>query len=73
MKSVQNGLGERGARSPATGRPACGEQTLEESELEKRRVDFGAQIHEHPLVDGYYADRTPDFARIAVPLLSSGN
>ena len=73
VKSVQHGLGERGPRSPATGRPACGEETLEEAELEKRRVDFGAQIHGHPLTDAYHADRTPDFSRIAVPLLSCGN
>src|SRR5215469_7162877 len=73
VKSVQNGLGERGARSAATGRPACGEETLDEAELERRRVDFGAQIRDHPLIDGYYAERIPDFARIAVPLLSAGN
>jgi uncharacterized protein len=73
VKSVQHGLGSRGPRSAATGKPACGEETLEESELEKRRVDFGVQIHSHPLLDSYYAERTPDFARIAVPLLSCGN
>jgi predicted acyl esterase len=73
VKSVQHGLGARGPRSAVTGKPACGDETLPESELEGRRVDFGAQVGGHPLIDGYYAARTPDFSRIAVPLLSAGN
>lgn len=73
VKSVQNGLGKRGARSAVTGKPVSGDEALDESELEKRRVDFGAQIRSHPLIGGYYARRTPDFSRIDVPLLSCGN
>ena len=73
VKTVQHGLGERGARSAVTGRPVSGEQTLSESELERSRVDFGDQIRGHPLIDGYHAGRTPDFSRIDVPLLSCGN
>jgi uncharacterized protein len=73
VKSVQNGLGERGPRSAATGEPACGQETLTEPELAARRVDFGAQVSAHSVIDDYFAERTPDFARIAVPLLSCGN
>jgi hypothetical protein len=73
VKSVQNGLGERGPRSAATGKPACGQETRTEPELAQRRVDFGAQVSAHSVIDDYFATRTPDFSRIAVPLLSCGN
>jgi uncharacterized protein len=73
VKSVQNGVGEHGARSAVTGKPVSGDETLDERELERRRVDFGEQIRSHPLLDSYYAGRTPDFSRIAVPLFSCGN
>jgi uncharacterized protein len=73
VKTVQHGLGERGAHSAVTGKPVSGEQTLSEDELGQARVDFGEQIRSHPLICGYYAERTPDFSRIAVPLLSCGN
>jgi predicted acyl esterase len=73
VKTVQHGLGERGAWSAVTGKPVSGEQTLDEGELDQARVDFGDQIRSHPLIAGYYTERTPDFSRIAVPLLSCGN
>lgn len=73
VKSVQNGLGERGPRSAVTGEQVSGEETLEEGELEKGRVDFAEQIRSHPLLDSYYAERTPDFSRITIPLFSCGN
>jgi hypothetical protein len=73
VKSVQHGLGERGAASAVTGKPVSGDETLDEAELAARRVDFGTQIRSHPLLDGYHAARTADFSRIEVPLLSCGN
>ncbi|HLI14558.1 MAG TPA: CocE/NonD family hydrolase [Acidimicrobiales bacterium] len=73
VKTVQYGLGERGARSAVTGRPVCGDVTLSDEELEKNRVDFGEQIRSHPLIDDYYRERIPDFSKITVPLFSCGN
>jgi predicted acyl esterase len=73
VKSVQYGLGERGARSPVTGAPACGGVTLSEDELKKNRCDLGMDVLAHPLDDDYHKDRTAIFDRITVPFLSAGN
>jgi uncharacterized protein len=73
VKTVQYGLGENGARSTATGNPVSGQETFSEAKLAESRVDFGEQIRSHPWLDGYHAERIPDFARITVPLFSCGN
>jgi hypothetical protein len=73
VKTVQYGLGERGPVSPMNGTLVCGDETLSDEELERNRVDFGAEIHEHPLIDDYYRERIPDWPKIEVPLLSAGN
>jgi len=70
---VQHGLGERGAVSPITGEPVAGPETLSEGELERNRSGFGDDIRAHAFDDDYHRERSPDFARITVPLLSSGN
>src|ERR671921_233156 len=70
---VQHGLGERGAVSPITGEPVAGPETLSEEELGRNRSSFGDDIRAHALDDDYHGERSPDFARITVPLLSSGN
>jgi len=73
VKTVQYGLGERGPRSRATGKPVCGDETLSEAELAKNRCDFGADILAHPLDDDYHRARSPIWERITVPLLSAAN
>jgi predicted acyl esterase len=73
VESVQHGVGERGGRSRATGALVTGEQTLSAQELAANRVDFGADVREHALVDEYFAPRIADLARIEVPVLSAGN
>jgi len=73
VKTVQYGLGERGARSVVTGRPVCGEETHDDATLAEQRVDFGEQILGHPLIDDYYRARIPDFSKIEAPLFSCGN
>jgi predicted acyl esterase len=73
VKTVQYGLGERGPRSRATGELVCGDETLSEEELAARRVEFGAEIRGHPLIDDYYRERLPDWSRITTPLFSAGN
>ena len=73
VKTVQHGRGERGARSAVTGELVCGPETLPEEELAQRRVNMWQEFLDHPLDDGYYRERSPDFSRIEVPLLSAGN
>ena len=73
VKTVQYGLGTRGAVSRVTGEPACGPETLPEAELAKRRCDLGNEIVTHPLDDGYHKARSPVWSRVRVPFLTAGN
>ena len=73
VKTVQHGLGERGARSRATGKPVCGEVTLSDRALAENRCDFGDEILAHPLDDAYHRARSPAWDKITVPLLSAAN
>jgi predicted acyl esterase len=73
VKTVQNGLGERGPRSRVTGEPVCGSETLSAEELARNRCDFGEEILAHPLDDDYHRARSPVWSKIKVPLLSAGN
>ena len=73
VTSVQHGRGSRGPVNPRTGQHVCGDETLSEQELAARRVDFGAQLRAHPLVDVYHRTRSAEWPRITVPFLSAGN
>jgi predicted acyl esterase len=73
VKNVQYGLGDRGRKHVVTGLNVSGEENLSDEELERNRVDFGEEIRSHPLIDDYFKERIPDFSKIDVPLLSSGN
>ncbi len=73
VKTVQNGLGERGPRSPATGDLVCGPDTLDDATLDANRCAFGDDILAHPLDDEYHRARSPDWSRVTVPFLSAGN
>jgi predicted acyl esterase len=73
VKTVQNGLGERGPRSRVTGELACGHETLSKSELARNRSDFGKEILAHPLDDDYHRARSPIWSKIKTPFLSAGN
>ncbi|MBI2152092.1 MAG: CocE/NonD family hydrolase [Candidatus Rokubacteria bacterium] len=73
VKTVQYGLGARGAVSRVTGEPACGPETLPEAELAKRRCDLGSEIVAHPLDDDYHKARSPVWSRVRVPFLTAGN
>jgi predicted acyl esterase len=70
---VQFGVGERGARSRVTGDLVAGPPTLSEEELARNRADFAADLKSRPLMDPWYAERTPDWSKVKVPLLSAGN
>jgi predicted acyl esterase len=73
VKTVQHGLGERGAVSQVTGVPVTGDVTLGDDELEKNRADLGDDVRSHPLDDQFHHDRSPVWSMIDVPLLSAGN
>ena len=73
VKTVQYGLGENGPVNPNTGQLVCGDETLTDEELAANRSDFGGAILEHPLDDEYHRDRSGQWERIQVPLLSAGN
>ncbi len=73
VKTVQHGLGERGARSRVTGELVCGDTTLPDRELQKSRCDFGDEILAHPLDDAYHKARSPAWEKVTVPFLSAAN
>lgn len=73
VKTVQYGVGDNGPRHPLTGLRVCGDETLTEDELAANRVDFGKDILDHPFIDDYHRERTPEWSKITVPLLSAGN
>jgi uncharacterized protein len=70
---VQHGYGERGSRSPVTGELTSGPETLSDAELAANRSSFGADIAAHPLDDEYHRERSPDWSRVKVPMLSAAN
>lgn len=71
--SAQHGLGERGPRDPWLGEPATGPETLSEEELCANRSDPMESYRAHDLDDEFHRSRSPDFDRVAVPLLSAAN
>lgn len=73
MKTVQHGLGERGSKSRVTGELVSGPETLTEAELAKNRFDLMADVTSHPLDDAYHQERSAQWDKIEVPLLSCGN
>ena len=70
---VQHGLGERGPKSRATGEPVCAREVLPEEELQKNRVDYDSWILAHPLDDDACRERSPDWSKVKVPVLSAAN
>ena len=73
VKTVQHGIGARGGRSRVHGELVCGPETLSETELERKRCDFGREILGHPLDDEYHKERSPIWSKVKVPFLSAGN
>jgi uncharacterized protein len=73
VKTVQHGVGERGARSRITGELVCGPETLSEEELVKNREDMWGEFLARPLDSDYYRERTGDLSKVTVPMLSTAN
>ena len=69
----QYGYGERGARSWVTGELVAGPETLPDDVLAKNRIDPGSEVLKRPLDGDYYRERSPQFDKITVPLLSAAN
>ncbi len=69
----QHGRGNRYFRSRINGEWCTGPETLTEEELGNNRCNLGQDLLDHPLIDDYYRERSPDFSKINVPLLSAGN
>jgi predicted acyl esterase len=73
VASVQHGVGERGARSLASGELVAGPETLSEQELANNRADTPGEAKRRRLIDDYYRSRTAAFESIEAPLLSAAN
>src|SRR5580765_8166901 len=72
VTNVQHGRGERGPVSAFNGELVCGPETLPDDVLASSRSDFYAQVRAHPLADAWHAERSPEWGRVTVPLLSAG-
>jgi len=73
VKTVQHGVGERGAKSRVTSELVCGPERLTKEELVRNREDLWANVLSRPLDGPYYRERTGDLPKVAVPLLSAAN
>jgi predicted acyl esterase len=73
VKTVQHGVGERGARSRLTGELVCGPETLSEEELVKNREDMWGEFLSRPLDSDYYRERSGDLSKVTVPMISTAN
>lgn len=70
---LEHGYGARGYVDPNSGMLVSGPETLTEEELEAKRVDLSGKVLAHPLDDDFYRQRSPDWSKITIPLLSAAN
>ena len=73
IKTVQHGVGERGARSRVTGELVCGPETLSPEELGRNCEDVWQAVLTQELDGLWYRERSGDLSRVTVPLLSAAN
>ena len=73
VKTVQHGVGSRGAKSRVTGELVCGPETLTEAELAKNREDMWSEFLARDLDGPYYRERSGELSKVTVPLLSAAN
>ena len=69
----QHGRGEHAPRSVVTGELIAGPETEPDDVLRTRRIDPAQEVLERPLDGRYYRERSPDYSKIRLPLLSSAN
>jgi len=72
VKTVQHGYA-KGATSRVTGEPVCGPETLSDDELIRNRENMWGELLSRELDGPYYRERSADFSKIEVPLLSAAN
>jgi len=72
VKDVQHGVGKRG-HVGFDGRLVAGPDTHSEAELNELRADLGADVKSRHLLEEWHLERNPDWAKVQVPMLSSGN
>lgn len=70
---LQHGRDDGGRVNPNTGELVTGPERLSEEELSANRADWVGEISRRALDDDFYRDRSADFSRIAVPMLSAAN
>jgi len=70
---VQHGVGKRGPVNPNTGEPVAGPETLSDEQLAANKTGVAAAILAHPLDDEYHRERSPDWSKVTVPMLSCAN
>jgi predicted acyl esterase len=73
VKTIQHGIGMRGAVNPNTGELVAGPETVPDYEMAQRRVDPFQRALLHELDGPWYRERSPDWSRVTVPFLSAGN
>ena len=73
VRHLQHGYGERGFVCPNSGMLVAGPETLSDEELNAKRVDFEGMVMSRPFDSQWYRDRSPDWTKINVPLLSAAN
>ena len=71
--TVQYGVGDRGPVNPNTGQPVAGPETLSEQALAANRVDLSTALLARPFDSPFYRERSPDWSRVEVPVLSAAN
>ncbi|KAL1897030.1 hypothetical protein Sste5346_004234 [Sporothrix stenoceras] len=69
---AQHGNGN-GPDDPWLQQKATGPEVLSEDELKANRIEPLVHPVARPLVDDWYRERTPDWSRVTVPLLSAAN
>ena len=69
----QHGVGERGEKSRVTGEFVSGPETLSPEVLKENCVAPYPQALKDPFNGPFYRERSPDFSKIMVPVLSAAN
>lgn len=70
---IQHGMGARGYRDPNSGLPVAGDETLPEDVLVRNRLDPYMGALQRELDGSWYRERSADWSKVTVPLLSCGN
>lgn len=70
---LEHGYGARGFVDPNSGLLVSGPETLTDDELAVKRVDLAGKVLAHPLDGPFYRERSPEWSKIEVPILSAAN